>query len=214
MTPKDMTRQRIEEIAAEYRGKGYGVTIAPDASDLPAFLAAFRPDIIAKSDLGNVVVEVRSARDFDGDEVQRLAEAVETQSRWKFEVVLVTPPVAPDVPAQEELAAEEQVNRLITNAEMLAKQNQTEAAALLAWSAVEAILRRSARSTAPEVERSSSARVLKHLYSLGHVQPDVYERLSQLMRFRNAVAHGFEPSNGAPSLIELLSDIRRMQAAA
>lgn len=214
MTLREMEKERVEALASEYRRKGYDVRIEPTGRELPAFLESFEPDIVATSDHGNIVIEVKSARDYDGDEVRRLAEALQSEPQWKFEVVLVNLPGAPDVPAQEEIAADEQVDRLISNAELLAMQNQTEAAALLAWSAVEAILRRTARSAAPELERQSSARVLKHLYSLGHIQADVYEKLSRLMQFRNAVAHGFAPSANAPSLPEILADIRRLQSAA
>lgn len=214
MTTDEKVREKIELLAAEYRDKGYRVRIQPAEGDLPSFLAPFRPAIVATSERGNVVLEVMSARGFDGEHVQRLAEAIDPQPGWKFEVVLVNPLAAPDVPVEEELAAEDQVSRLIANAEILARQNQTEAAAMLAWSAVEAILRRRARSAAPELERQSSARVLKHLYSLGGLQPEIYEKLSQLMRFRNAVAHGFSPSGHAPSLPEILVDIRRLQDAA
>lgn len=85
---------------------------------------------------------------------------------------------------------------------------------MLAWSAVEAILRRSAQSAARELERQSSARDLKHLYSLGHIEPGTYEKLLLLMQFRNAVAHGFQPRVAAPSIPDVVTDIRRLQHAA
>lgn len=107
--------------------------------------------------------------------------------------------VAPDVPVEEDLAPEEQVNRLLSSAETLYTEGQLEAAAMLAWSAAETILRRRAQSDAPEMERQSSARVLKHLYSLGRVNPDIYEKLLRLMEFRNAVAHGFQPRGLPPT---------------
>jgi len=160
------------------------------------------------------VIQVKSARELDGEEVQKVAELIENQPPWRYEVALVNLPVAPDVPAAEDLAPEEQITRFIRNAELLATQNQTEAAALLAWSAVEAILRRRARVAAPELERQSSARVLKHLYALGRIQPDLYEPLSRLMEFRNAVAHGFAPRAEAPNLPKIITDIRRLQSAA
>jgi transcriptional regulator with XRE-family HTH domain len=122
--------------------------------------------------------------------------------------------VAPDVPADGDLAPEEQVSRLLSSAETLSAEGQLEAAAMLAWSAAETILRRRAQSYAPEMERQSSARVLQHLYSLGHVNPNTYEKLLRLMEFRNAVAHGFQPRIAPPDIPDIVSDIRHLQQAA
>ena len=214
MTIADLETSRIETLANEYRAKGYDVQIHPDRAHIPPFLIGFSPDLIAVSPEDKVVIQVKSARDFDAEQVQKLAEFIEKQQPWRYEVALVNLPAAPDVPAAEDLATDDQITRLITNAELLAAQNQVEAAALLAWSAVEAILRRLTRVAAPELERQSSARVLKNLYALGRVQPDMYETLSQLMAFRNAVAHGFSPKAGAPDVLALITDIRRLQNAA
>ncbi len=122
--------------------------------------------------------------------------------------------VAPDVPAEENLAPEEQVSRLLSSAETLFVEGQPEAAAMLAWSAAETILRRRAQSDAPEMERQSSARVLKHLYGLGCVNPNTYEKLLRLMEFHNAVAHGFQPRTTPPDIPDIVPDIRHLQHAA
>src|SRR5438105_13047214 len=115
----EMEKAKVAQLASEYRDRGYNVRIQPTSPDLPSFLAGFAPDILATSDHDNVVVEVRSARNFDAEQIQQLAEVLQSQPSWKFEVVLVNPPVAPDVPAEEDLASDEQVNRSIANAEIL-----------------------------------------------------------------------------------------------
>ena len=214
MTVAEMEKDKISSLASEYRRNGYDVTIDPPARELPPFLASSTPDIVARSSHGNVVVEVKSARDFDADEIKRLADAVEANPGWKFEVVLANPPIAPDVPSREELAGPAQIERLLQDAELLAAQGQHDAVSMLAWSALEAILRRHARAVAPEVERQSSARVLKHFYALGFVKDGIYERLSDLMHYRNAVAHGFSPSQTRPDLAAVVADIRHLKSAA
>lgn len=214
MTIASLETSRLETLAAEYRAKGYEVHLHPDRAQLPAFLIGFTPDMIALSSEDKVVIQVRSARDFDAEQVQKLAAFVENQPPWRYEVALVNLPTAPDVPAAEDLATEAQVSRLIANAELLATQGQVEAAALLAWSAVETILRKLTRVAAPELERQGSARVLKHLYALGCVQPEIYDTLSRLLTFRNALAHGFTPRASMPDLAAAIMDIRRLQNAA
>ena len=148
------------------------------------------------------------------EKMKSLVAMVDPRPDWRLEVTFVSQPVAPDIPAQEPLASDEQVNRLLKGAEELGGHNgNIEAAAMLAWSALETILRRSAQTIAPEIERQSSAKVLKHLYGLGHIKPDVYERLWQLFEFRTAVGHGFEPRRCAPAMADVLPDIRDLQHA-
>jgi hypothetical protein len=209
-----MEQEKIESLAADYRASGHDVRVRPSVDDLPSFLKEFRPDIIATSPEGNVVVEVKSYPQFDDEEALELAEVLEHHPGWRFEVMLLNPPVAPDVPAQEQLADDEQVSRMLANAETLSNEGHVEAAGLIAYSALETILRRLAHTQAPQIERQSSARVLKELYSLGKIHYTAFEKLLPLMEFRNAVAHGFRPRNAPPSIPEMIDEIRHLQTAA
>jgi REase_AHJR-like protein len=214
MTTIQREAERLDALAAEYRKKGYAVQIHPQAEELPPFLRNYDIDLVATSSAGNVVAQVRAASRFDADQALELAEAVERNPGWRFEMAFVSPPVAPDVPVQEQLADDQKVTRMLENAETLSKEGHVEAAGLIAWSALETVLRRRAQSAAPEIERQSSARVLKQLYSLGRLEPETYEKLLRLLEFRNAVAHGFQPRNGAPSMPEMIEEIRHLQSAA
>jgi len=214
MTTAQMEQEKVEKLADDYRKKGYAVRLRPSSDDVPLFLRQFAPDLIATSSAGNIVVQVKAFPQFDAEEARELAEVVEQNPGWRFEVLLVNPPVAPDIPAQEELADDEQVTRMLENAETLTREGHLEAAGLIAYSALETILRRRAQSAAPQIERQSSARVLKELYSLGRIHPDTFEKLLPLMEFRNAVAHGFRPRHAAPSMPEIIDEIRHLQSAA
>jgi REase_AHJR-like len=216
MSTTQMEQERIDTLAVEYRRKGYAVHLRPAKNDLPPFLQEFEPDIdiLAASPEGNLVAQVRSASRFDDEQNLRLAEVIEHHPGWRFEVVFINPPVGPDIPAQEQLADDEQVTRLLENAETLSREGHVEAAGLIAYSALETILRRRAQSAAPQIERQSSARVLKELYSIGRIHPDTFEKLLLLMEFRNAVAHGFQPRKAAPNIPEIIDEIRHFQNAA
>lgn len=213
MTTAQLEQQKIDEIRAEFERNGFAVHVRPSPRVLPEFLRLFEPDLVAMSPRENVVVEVKATSDVDPDQMTRLAQVLEREPGWRLEVVFVNQPVAAEVPSEERLAPEEQVNRLLSSAESLFADGEVEAAAMLAWSAAETILRRSAQSAAPELERQSSARVLKHLYSIGLIEPSIYEKLLLLMQFRNAVAHGFEPKMAAPSIPDVIPDLRRLQHA-
>lgn len=214
MTAVQIEQEKIEGLAAKYRASGHNVRVRPSGDDLPSFLKEFRPEIIATSPGGNVVVEVKSYPQFDAEEARELAEVVDRNPGWRFEVLLLNPPVAPDIPAQEQLADDEHVTRMLSNAETLSKEGHVEAAGLIAYAALETILRRLAQNEAPQIERQSSARVLKELYSLGKIHYEAFEKLLPLMEFRNAVAHGFRPRHAAPSIPEMIDEIRHLQTAA
>jgi uncharacterized protein YutE (UPF0331/DUF86 family) len=214
MSSSKREEDRVAAIALEYRGKGYAVHVHPTEDDLPSFAKGFDVDVVAMSPTGNVIVQVRAASRFDADQAKRLAEVVERNGGWRYEVAFVSPPVAPDVPVQDELADDAKVSRLLENAETLSREGHLEAAGLIAWSALETVLRRRAQSAAPEIERQSSARVLNQIYELGGLNPQTFEKLHQLMQFRNAVAHGFEPRTAAPSILEMIEEIRHLQSAA
>jgi len=214
VTTGELAQRKLDEIAADYRQQGYDVRLHPSENELPEFLREYRPDLVAKSDHGHVVVEVCPSSSVDAARMSRLAEAIDGQNGWRYEVAFVSQPVASEIPSEETLVPDAEVTRLLTSAELLFRNGEVKAAAMLAWSAVEAILRRSAQSAAPELERQSSARVLKHLYSLGHIEHGTYEKLLSLMQFRNAVAHGFQPRTAAPSIPDVVTDIRRLQHAA
>jgi hypothetical protein len=169
---------------------------------------------MATSPAGSVVAQVRSGPRFDAEENYRLAEAIERNAGWRYEVFFVNPPIAPDIPVQEDLADDEHVTRMLETAETLSKEGHLEAAGLIAYSALETILRRRAQSAAPQIERQSSARVLKELYSMGRIHHDTFEKLLPLMQYRNAVAHGFQPRTAAPSIPEMIEEIRHLQSAA
>jgi hypothetical protein len=214
MTTIQREAERLDALAAKYRNKGYVVQIHPRTEELPPFLRDYDIDVVATSSAGNIVAQVRAASRFDADQALKLAEAVERNPGWRFEMAFVSPPVAPDVPVQEQLADDQKVTRMLENAETLSKEGHIEAAGLIAWSALETVLRRRAQSAAPEIERQSSARVLKKLYDLGGLNTQTYEKLNQLMQFRNAVAHGFQPRTAAPSMPEMIEEIRHLQSAA
>src|SRR5579859_6878893 len=124
----DLEKAKIEQISSDYRAKGYDVRVRPAITDVPPFLHPFQPDIVATSATDNVVVDVKSPAAFDPDRAQAIAQAIDSQPRWRFEMSFVSPQAAPDVPVLEELASQDQVNRLLANAEILLHEEQIEAA--------------------------------------------------------------------------------------
>jgi uncharacterized protein YutE (UPF0331/DUF86 family) len=214
MTTQELERIKLNEIATEYTSKGYSVNIHPNAEDRPEFLATYEVDLVAQSPKDNVVVEIRSGHSLRNQDIVRIAEAVKDHPDWRFELAVVNPPVAPDVPVYGEIADQAQIQASLRSAETLRNEGQFEAAALIAWAAAEAILRTWARSEGLDLDRKSSSALLKNLYSEGKLEPEVYAKLQDLLEFRNAFAHGFRAKLDHNQLNDLIGEVTRLSAAA
>src|SRR5437016_4495300 len=117
MNIEQIEQEKIREIADDYACRGYSVRVHPSSAELPPFLRSFQPDIVATSSKESIVIEVKASPSVDAEWIRQFAEEIERHSGWRLEVVFVNLPVAPDVPAEEDLAPEEQVNRLLSSAE-------------------------------------------------------------------------------------------------
>src|SRR5205814_7355561 len=111
---------------------------------------------------------------------------------WRLELVVVNPPAAREVPPHGILVAQERIDHILHQAQVLSREKSYEPAALMAWAAAEAILRRMALDSGVEVERKTTGSVLKLLYALGLIDDDQYDNFARAMEFRNAFAHGFD----------------------
>lgn len=206
--------RKLRERAAEYEEYGYSVILYPEPHVLPSFLHRFRPDMLVMSPESNVVVCIADNRK-PAEDFAELAEAVGKEPGWRFERLYANPPAAPDVPAAAEVADEEQVRSFLARAEKLAAEGDTGAAALLAWSALEVILRRWADANdLIDVLYASSVGVLKLGYAIGRFEDETYSRLQRLLEYRNAVAHGFRADVDPSTLAEAIDEIRRLETAA
>jgi hypothetical protein len=84
-TDRFLTQLRL---AWAYRELGYEVLEQPRDADLPDFLRAFAPDLIAMKVADNVVVLIRTINEIRGAiEITQLAEVVARQDWWRFELI-------------------------------------------------------------------------------------------------------------------------------
>jgi uncharacterized protein YutE (UPF0331/DUF86 family) len=185
-------RQKLQEIAAEYEARGYEVLVEPRPEQLPEFLAGFRPDLVARGPNESIVVEVKVGTQTAASErFRELAETIQRQPGWRFSLVVIDPrsdEVAP--PTQQLLARQEIVDRLGRANELL-KTGATDAAFLLMWVAVEALLRHIATREGLPLERVPSSSLMKELFSLGILSRSELEVAQRAFSVRNALVHGF-----------------------
>ena len=212
MTQMELENAKLEQIAMEYRQKGYHVSTRPDSNDVPQFLSPFQPDLIATSVNDNVVVEVKSSRDLTEGSLVPLAERIESKPGWRLELVVVNPAGSHEVPTYGVLVPDDRVDYLLRDAQLLRQEKRYDSAALTAWTAAEATFRRMALESGVDVERKSTGSVLKSLYALGLIDDDQYDNFARAMEFRNAFAHGFDAFLEPENIDRVIRDVEALKS--
>ncbi len=206
MTVQPISResQRLREIAREYRQRGYDVQIEPQPDQLPAFLAPFRVDLVAKNAEEHVVVEVRTQESLtDAPELDAIARVLDHQPTWRFELVVTNPRDRTALTFKNAIPLNDRdiVYRL-REARQLSEQEHGEAAFLLAWSATEALLRSIADVEAVPITGHSVQQVMKSLYTYGVLDKTQYQTLQDGLQTRTMVVHGYKEPRALVSLVE------------
>ena len=80
-------REAIKQYADWYSQQGYQVSVEPSPRELPEFLRMLAPDMIARRDGENIVVEIKTSSPASFEQVQRLARALEHRAGWRLQVV-------------------------------------------------------------------------------------------------------------------------------
>lgn len=195
----------VQQVADEYRGKGYDVVLEPEADQLPTVLAGYRPDIIARRGDETVVVEVKSRHSLRRPpQLEALAKAVRELPGWRFELVVARPDIAFPLPELTEPWDEDQVSEALHEARQLLRTGHPAAALLLAWAATEAALRLLASKEAVTIERWEANALLNGLTTSGVLTRQRYKTLREALELRNAVAHGLKPPKLEPSKVQKL----------
>jgi hypothetical protein len=189
----EVYQRKLQEIAADYRAQGYDVHIDPGPKDVPAFLVGFRPDMIARGPNDSVVVEVKVGTSTAASErFRELAETIQQQPGWRFSLVVIDPRSDEVVPSAQPLLNRQAIADRLEKAHELLRVGITDAAFLLLWVSIEALLRQLATREGLPLERIPSSTLLKELFSLGILSRDGLEIAQRALTVRNALVHGFE----------------------
>lgn len=188
-----LEKQRARAIAEEYRSRGYEVIEEPSPGQLPAFLSGYHPDLLIRKGDEAIIVEVKSRSSLAKDsQVKDLAKLLQTKPDWNFELVMVGE-------GEQFYALEgahpldrDDILRGIETAGKLFDLEFFEAALLVAWSALEAIVRLLIEEEGIVLNRLDSFYILKQAVTNGIISRDDYRSLINIMRYRNAIVHGFK----------------------
>jgi hypothetical protein len=174
-------------------------------------LRTLAPDIIARRDGENIVVQIKTSSPTSFEAIQRLARALEYRAGWELQVVYVD---LPDPEWQPPTRLPE-TNELLAQLDRIGGVSEDEAQRrvefLLLWSIIEAAARHRLSSLKiPPMSRISSSALLKMLVREGIIEDDDYAVLRRGLATRNAIAHGFLNQVVDPALFE---EIRRTAKA-
>jgi hypothetical protein len=196
--PRSETEE-IQKLAAEYNRRGYKTIVRPRDDEIPRFLQAVEPDLVATSDNDSVVVEVKFKESAVRDpKIAAIAKAVANRPGWRFELVKVAgrikPPAGPDLPKRP-IPLTEARERLEAAEGLL--DTQSDLALIAAWTVIEAAVR-SALLQADKVPATPQVgALLRQAYSHGLLTWRDLEALLKYMNLRNAVVHGLH-AKGTP----------------
>ena len=189
----DAYERKLQELAADYRGRGYDVRIEPGPEDVPAFLTGVRPDLIARSPHDSVVVEVKVGTTTAASErFRELADKIRQQPGWRFSLVVIDPRSDEVAPSAQPLLNRDAIATRLETANELRRAGSKDAVFLLMWTSIEALLRQITAREGLPLERMPSSALLKELFSLGLLSRDDFDVAQRAFAVRSALVHGFE----------------------
>ena len=197
------------KTAEEYRSRGYEVSLETPLDFLPGFQA----DLIARKGGETKVIEVKSRSSLAAiPQIGELARIVDSKPGWSFELLLVGEPEKLESPEGARSFDGESILRRIKDAEGALESGLGEAAFLLAWSACEAAARElTAAEGVSDIGIATSGHVLNQAVYQGVISRDEYSSLTGLLKYRNAIVHGFNFDDFSDEFVgELIETVRRM----
>jgi hypothetical protein len=207
-----LERQRARALAEEYRSRGYEVIEVPSPEQLPDFLVGYRPDLLIRKGDEAIVVEVKSRSSLGKDpQIRELARLLGSKPHWNFELVVVREEEQLSAPEGTRPFEREDILRGIEATERLLEAGFAEAALVLAWTTSEAAVRLLTEAEGIELDRHTPLYVLKQAVMHGVISRDEYNFLTNVMKYRNALAHGFKTVDFDPAFVkELISTTKRL----
>ena len=184
-------KRLADTVEREYRDKGYDVQrdVALD------FLDGLRVDMVARKGDRMEAIDVKTATSLaraGSERRKKIYETIRAKEGWNHKLVVVGEP--------ERLSAhkgatpfnfEDALSRM-ERAEKCLEAGFPEAAVLLAWSAVESVIRIVLREDGFEIKRlTHSSHTIGYAVQQGSISYEDYDCLIELMKYRNAIIHGF-----------------------
>lgn len=200
----------LERVADDYRRRGYEVVLTPTAEKRPAFLGHLEPDLIAKREGENLVIEVKHTKTPRlSRNLRALLEALRTRPDWRLRLVYVGSEGELEIFEVPTLTTDEARQQIDSSSRMFESGEQV-AALLMLWSVFEAV----GRNQLAELQKEDLGPItpiafLRELTSFGLIEQDEFTELRSILELRNAAAHGRPTIPVEPSRFETLRAIAK-----
>ena len=196
-----------QKTAEEYRSRGYEVLLEAPLD----FLPGRRADLLVRKGDEVKVIEVKSRPSLAADpKISDLARSIESKPGWTFELLLVSEPEKLDSPEGARSFESENIVHRFEEAEKALEAGLPEAAFLLAWAAHEAAIREVIAAQGIMNSRiTGPGYVLDQAIFHGVISRDEYKTLKEMLKYRNAIVHGFSLSDFDAELVAELIEITR-----
>ncbi len=209
-----IAEKRMADMKAnQYRSEGYEVSRGEDLD----FLPGYRADLVVRKDGHSKVIEVMTRTTMNAtDNIAEIGQLVNDQPDWSFELLLISEPERLSPPPGTIAFEEDDVSQRIDDAERALEAGFPEPAFLWAWSATEAAARVLLAARGVTIDGiTSAAYVLNQAAFHDAIQYEEYERLRELIDYRNAIAHGFRVTDFDNTMVtNLIAVARRFVATA
>lgn len=210
MNPSALETEKtnIRRIAENYEKEGYSVQIAPSSDQLPEFLHGYQPDMIVRGPKETLVVEVKTGTTTSAAErFREIAESVNAQPGWKFVLLYVPEGETAEESPTRVIMTKQDIEARISQAQKLYEGGDSDSGFLLLWTALEGFLRLLSVQNSIPVENLPPSAMLKELYSSGELSVDQYDVVTQALKVRNSITHGFKANNNVGQVFDLLLDV-------
>lgn len=195
--------RKTREIIREYKNEGYTVIENPSRNDIPDFLENFKPDIIAKKDNDNVIIEIKISTLLKKNnflELEEIASIINSQKNWRFELIFTNPKDFEEN-FEEEFLNEIQLKSRIEISKNLVNKD-INIAFLSLWTIFENISRKATESE--NFKNKTINGIIKKLYSKSIINHIEYNNLDTFVKLRNNISHGYNSTVNEIQFNELL----------
>ena len=196
-----------EKTEEEYRSKGYAVLREAPLEFMPDFVA----DLVAHKDDETVVIEVSTRAGLAlNPRIGELVETLHAKPGWSFELLLVGEPEKLESPASAQPLYGQGTLERLDQAVRALESGLAEAAFVTAWSALEAATRALiAEEVGANSDITMSGHVLDEAVFLGIISRSDYDDLRNMMKYRDAIVHGFSSGDfGNHMVTELIGRVK------
>ncbi len=175
----------LKALRVRFEKDGYIFVAHPTPELVPDFLSGYRPDALAFSENGSVIIEVKTNQGTD-KKLAQIAARVSKQPGWKFQIFLANNFVRTTYKKQNS----HDLSTLLDEFNELLNSGFQRAALLMGWAALEAF----ARALNPKQENGSRpmipSEIIEWLTQSGHIDAPTSRILRHMIKTRNAIAHG------------------------